>query len=890
MFNPAVQYMKGNIKDNNLTPLTRQYNQIKEKYPDSVLLFRLGDFFETFNEDAVITSKVCGLTLTKRNNGAASEMPLAGFPHHQLDNYLPKLVRAGYRVAVCDQLEDPKLAKGIVRRGVTEVVTPGVAISDKLLETKENNYILSVFERNYKNVINYGLAFADVSTGEFMCGEISSAQLNDVLENISPKEIIFSKSQKDSIIKITDNLKTKTPTAKLEEWFFDYSFATDTLLNHFKVKTLKGFGIDNLQDGIIAAGALLHYIGDLQQGKIEQFQSIGVYNSNDFIVLDYSTRKNLEILFSLNESEPGNTLLKVLDKTKTPMGGRLLKQWLSKPLMNIEKIQERLDIVDELSSNQEMNANFIKILSVIGDLERLVSKITSGKVNPRDYLNLKISFYAIRDLKSYSKDTNNSQLLELLNSLEYPEELVSEIENAITDDTSLSVGIGKIFKNGYNSELDEYVDLKYSGKEWIAKYQEQERERSGISNLKVGFNGVFGYYIEVSRSQTGKVPEDYQRRQTLTNSERYITPELKNYEVKIFKTEETLLKLEQELLERLRQLCSVYIHTIQRNALIIGRLDCLQNFAFVSAENNYTRPIIDNSNILRILHGRHPVIEKSLIFGQIYTPNSTSMDASEELIHIITGPNMSGKSSYLRQVGLIVLMGQIGCFVPATEAHFGLVDKIFTRVGASDNIVGGESTFMVEMQEAANILNNATDRSLILLDEVGRGTATFDGISIAWAIAEYLHNKIKAKTLFATHYHELQQLDNLYNGIKNYQVEVVESGKDVIFTHKLSRGGSDNSFGIHVAKIAGLPKDLILRAEEILETISAESNSGKSDESDLSAHKPKVKHIKAKKIQPTQMSIFEFRDEDLRDKLASINPEKITPIEALQILFELKSL
>lgn len=882
--------MKGNQKENTDTPLTRQYNQIKAKYPDSVLLFRLGDFFETFNEDAIITSKVCGIILTKRNNGAASEMPLAGFPHHQLDNYLPKLVRAGYRVAVCDQLEDPKNAKGIVRRGVTEVVTPGVAISDKLLETKENNFILSIFLKNHKSISNYGIAFADVSTGEFHCGEVPSGMIKDVLENISPKEIIYSKGQRDSIQKILDNLKIKPATTRLEEWFYEPTFGYDVLLKHFQVLSLKGFGIDNLEDGIISAGALLHYIKETQQGKLDQVKAINRYNPNDFILLDYTTRKNLEILFSINELEPGNTLLKVLDKTKTPMGARLLKQWISQPLMNVEKINIRLNVVNELFDKKAVNEEIEKILSGIGDMERLVSKISFGKVNPRDYLGLKSSLNAVLKLKELLPKINNHELTAIISNLDFPADLVHEIDAAISEEPTLTIGIGKIFKVGYNAELDEFVKLKYSGKEWLADFQEKERERTGITTLKVSFNNVFGYFIEISKGQTGKAPADYERRQTLTNSERYINFELKSFEEKIFKTEESLLKIEQELMEQLRLLALANISIIQNNSRLIAQLDCLSNYAKVSAENNYVKPTIDNSNLLQILHGRHPVIEKSLKIGENYTPNSTNMNSEKEMIHIITGPNMSGKSSYLRQVGLIVLMGQIGCFVPAREAHFGFIDKIFTRVGASDNIVGGESTFMVEMQEAANILNNATNRSLILLDEVGRGTATFDGISIAWAIAEYIHNSIKAKTLFATHYHELQQLENLYENIQNYQVEVVESGKDVIFTHKLGRGGSDNSFGIHVAKIAGMPKEIIERSEEILETISADSGSEKLNDSGIISQKPKMKHIKAKKIQPTQMSIFEFRDDELYEKISGIEPEKVTPIEALQILFELKQI
>lgn len=872
----------------NLTPLTKQYNQIKAKYPDSILLFRLGDFFETFNDDAVITSKVCGLALTKRNNGAAGTMPLAGFPFHQLDNYLPKLVRAGYRVAVCDQLEDPKNARGIVRRGVTEVITPGVAISDKLLQTKSNNYILSLFQFNKKHNSSFGVAFADVSTGEFLCSEIPSYLLIDVLGNISPSEFIISKSQKEILLPIIDSLNFKTAVTKLEDWFFERTFALDALLKHFKVNSLKGFGINNFEEGIISAGALLYYIKETQQGKLAQIQNISVYNPFDFMVLDHITRKNLEILFSNNDTEQGNTLLKVIDKTITPMGGRLLKRWLTQPLLNIEKINSRLEIVDEFYQNDDLRQNISKLLEGMSDLERLVSKISFGKANPRDYVNLKNSLIIVNELKQFQEFIKNKYLSSLLNSLFNIEDLILEIDKAILNEPSLTIGIGRIFKQGYNKELDEYVNLKYSGKEWLASFQENERNRTSIQSLKVGYNSVFGYYIEVSKANTSKVPNDYERRQTLTNAERYITPELKEFETKILQTEEALLSIEQKLIEEIREFAISKVKEIQHNSQLIAELDCFVNFAQISKENNYSKPIIDDSYSLDIEDGRHPVIEKSLKIGQNYTPNSTNIDYENELIQIITGPNMSGKSSYLRQVGLIILMGQIGCFVPAKSAKFGVVDKIFTRVGASDNIVGGESTFMVEMQEAANILNNATSRSIILLDEVGRGTATFDGISIAWAITEYINDKIKAKTLFATHYHELQELENLYPRIKNYKVEVIETGKDVIFTHKLSKGGSDNSFGIYVARIAGMPIDLTIRAEEILKTISDIKPENSS--SQFKTQKANTKMISPKKHIKEQLSIFEFYDDKIRQKLQSINPEKLSPLEALQILYELKKM
>lgn len=865
------------------TPLTRQYNQIKAKYPDSILLFRLGDFFETFNEDAIITSKICGLTLTKRNNGAAGEVPLAGFPWHQLDNYLPKLVRAGYRVAVCDQLEDPKMAKGIVRRGVTEVVTPGIAIGDKLLDTKENNYIVSLINSTKKNKSIFGFAFSDVSTGEFAAGEVDSTKILEVLENLNPKEILISKEQKNFILPLIEQMKTKPAISKIEGWFFEYNFALDLLLRHFRVQSLKGFGIDALYEGVVAAGALLHFIRENQQSENRQIQAISLYNPNEFMLLDYPTRKNLEILFNIDPLQHGITLLSIIDKTTTPMGGRLLKRWISQPLIKLDDINKRLDTVEYFYNNFALTQEIRGLLSNIGDLERLVSKISTNKANPRDYVNLKNSLSICKKIKSLNLPNDNI-VTYLFERIDIAEELIDILESAFLDEPSVTLGIGRVFKKGYDPKVDEYTYLKYSAKDWLENFQERERQRTQIQSLKVSFNNVFGYYIEVSKANTSKVPPDYERRQTLTNSERYITPELKEFETKILETESNLLAVEQELMENIRLSCIKYFGQIQRISQSISELDCFTNFATVAKENNYTKPTIDNSQDMEILDGRHPVIEKTLKPGTIYQPNSSVMNPKSELIHIITGPNMSGKSSYLRQVGLIVLMGQIGSFVPARSARFGVVDKIFTRVGASDNIIGGESTFMVEMQEAANIVNNATSRSLILLDEVGRGTATFDGISIAWAISEYIQSEIGAKTLFATHYHELQELANLYSNIKNYQIQVIETGKDIIFTHKLIPGGSSNSFGIHVAKMAGLPSKLTSRAEEILEQLQ------KSTADDPKGKKIDTKTIKPRKVEPRQLSIFEFRDDELREKLQNIEVEKITPLQAIELLFELKNL
>lgn len=871
--------------NNNQTPLNKQYNQIKSKYPDTILLFRLGDFFETFNEDAEITSRVCGLTLTKRNNGAAGDQPLAGFPHHQLDNYLPKLVKAGYRVAVCDQLEDPALAKGIVKRGVVEVITPGVAIGDKILEARENNYVMAIHTQLKRNYTYYGIAFADVSTGEFQTCEIPITKFADVIEVLSPKEIIIAKSQKALLIPQIETLKIHPFITKLEDWFFDEKFATELIINHFKLPNLKPLGLEQYSAGVIASGALLHYINENQQGNISQIQKISIYNPNEFILLDFTTRKNLEILFSLNENEQGNTLLKIIDRTITPMGSRLLKHWLVQPLKNVERINARLDTVDDFFLNIDFTNQIREILSNIGDLERLVSKISANKVTPRDFIALKNSLRQIPKLKTIASHFNSELASKLFADLHTIDELVNEIERAIIDDPSLNFGLGKIFKRNYNAELDEFTELKYSSDDWLSRYQEQERQKTGISNLRVSFNNVFGYYIEVSKANITKVPEYYDRRQTLTNYERYITPDLKVFENKILQTEQRLNVLEKELFEQLRQFATKFISEIQANSQIIASIDCLCNFAIISKEYNYVKPRINSSNQIEIIDGRHPIIERSLKIGEKYVENTTILNDKQQ-IHILTGPNMSGKSSYLRQVGLIILLGQIGCFVPAKSAEWGYVDNIFTRVGASDNIIGGESTFMVEMTETAKILNNATQRSLILLDEVGRGTATFDGISIAWAIAEYIHNVIQAKTLFATHYHELQELENAYAKIKNFKIEVIETGSEVLFTHKLTEGASDNSFGIHVAKMAGLPIPLIERSQEILETLLTTDETTNPTK----AKKPNTKAIHPKRNPPYQLSFFELQDNELRDKINSIDPEKLSPIEALQILFDLKKM
>ncbi len=865
------------------TPLMKQYYQIKEKYPDTILFFRMGDFFETFDNDAVITSKVCGIALTKRSQGSDAPTPLAGFPHHQLDAYLPKIVKAGYRVAVCEQLEDPKLAKGIVKRGVVEVVTPGVALYDKLLDTKLNNFIASIYHSKDNAYQKHtAIAFADISTGEFFVTEILHNHLIEILPTYAPSEIVVSKNQWNNFSDQIAKLSYKPAISKVEDWIYDYDFCYDKLIKQFNTLNLKGFGLDNDILSIQAAGCLINYISENQLGIINQIKSIKKLNTNEFISLDPATRRNLEITYSNSEIGINGTLFAIIDKTITPMGSRLLKKWLSQPLKNIDKIQQRLDCVEELLNNP-IQLNLLRTrLEEIADIERLISKIASSRANPRDCNSLGRSLKILPDIKRILYNTNTTNLSNIADNILEFKELTDIILKAIKDEPSIQTGTGNIFRPGYNLELDSYIEAKFESKNLIAKYQEEERAKSGINNLKVSFNNVFGYYIEITKSNLNNVPTYYERRQTLTNAERFTTPELKQLEVKILSAEDKISELELSLFRELLTNITKYTHNIQIIGQSIAELDTLQSYAYVSTEYNYTKPIINNSDNLNIIDGRHPVVERLLPIGSNFTPNSTKMNPDDEIIHIITGPNMSGKSSYLRQVAVIVLLAQCGCFVPAQSAEIGIVDKIFTRVGAQDNITAGESTFLVEMQETANILNNATNKSLILLDEVGRGTATFDGISIAWAIAEYIHNHIGSKTLFATHYHELNELENRYHKIKNYRVEVIETGSTIIFSHKVSRGASDYSFGIHVAKMAGLPYDLIERANEIMATLDNENHPDQS--------KPNIKSIKTSKApnDTEQLAIFELRDDYIRDKISKLKIEQITPVQALNLLMELQ--
>ena len=867
------------------TPLMRQYTQIKKKYPGTILLFRLGDFFETFNEDAITTSKVCGITLTKRNNGAAGEMPLAGFPHHQLDTYLPKLVRSGYRVAVCEQLEDPKQSRGIVRRDVIEVVTPGVALYDKILDSKKNNYIVSVFLQKIKHGEFAGVAGADISTGEFFTSEVPGNQLIEVLESLNPSEVLFSKSQKNELQKKLSRLSYEVSQTKLEPWIFDQEFGREALLGNFNTKNLKGFGIENFTMGIASAGAILHYINETQKDRLEHIRKINIFNPSDFMSLDFATRRNLEITYSITEGTKEGTLINILDKTKTPMGGRLFKKWITRPLRKLEIIKNRLEAVRAFVDFADKRKAIRTILSEVGDIERLISKVCTGRANPRDVVSLKASLAKIPSISEILGFFNMMSLDKIKDSFLPVDDIVELIASAIKDEPSTVIGSGNIFKEGFSQELDGYLEAKFSSKKWISKYQEKMRNEFDIPSLKVGFNNVFGYYIEVRNTHKKKVPDIWDRKQTLTAAERYITPELKDIETKILNAEEKITELESRLFSGLRAKIATRTEAIQKNAMLIATADCLQSYATASVEYEYIEPEIDESDKIEIDDGRHPVVENLLEIGDSFTPNSTSIDTDEEQVHIITGPNMAGKSCYLRQVALIVLMGQIGCFVPAKKAKFGLIDRIFTRVGAQDNITSGESTFLVEMQEAANILNNATKKSLILLDEVGRGTATFDGISIAWAITEYLHEHLGAKTLFATHYHELNDLANRYDKIANYKVDVIEAQDKIIFTHKVKPGASDHSFGIHVAEMAGMPKEIISRAKSILGTLEESSDSG-----DLVSQKPDIKKVESRKERrtPEQLSIFELRDDAIREKISKLEINTITPVEALSILMELK--
>lgn len=864
------------------TPLMRQYRQIKEKYPDTILLFRMGDFYETFEKDAILTSKILGITLTKRSNGKASEVPLAGFPHHALDNYLPKLVRAGQRVAVCEQLEDPKYAKGIVKRDVIEVVTPGANFSEKLLDHKSNNFLAAIYIKD--NVC--GLAFCDISTGEFATSEILLKNLYEQIDSINPSEILISKREKDKVFKALNydpdasfnESQKRWLFTKVDDWVFNADYANEVLTNHFGTATLKGFGIADMKEGVIAAGCIMNYLNETQKNNLPHLKKISNYNFTDYIILDPSTKRNLEITSSMNEGSREGTLISILDKTQTAMGGRLLKKWVSRPLKVRNQIQSRFDAVQDLCDNKGERKVIIEQLKSVADLERLLSKISTGRAVARDILQLKISLKNISEIKKKLGAFTSEAIKRVKENIVDIPDLVSKIDACINDNFIAGNDSYGVINKGYHQELDEIKDILINGKTWMENYQSQERRRTGINSLKVEFNKVFGYYIMITKANMDKAPANYTRKQTLVNAERYITEELKEYEDKILNAEEKISGIESKIFLELRDFILGFSDDIQKNASIIATLDALISFAEVSELYYYTKPEINDSESIDIVDGRHPVIERLLPAGEKYISNDTSVDTTENQILILTGPNMSGKSSYLRQVGLIVLLAQIGCFVPAKSAKIGLVDKIFTRVGASDNIAKGESTFLVEMHEAANITNNATTKSLILLDEIGRGTSTYDGISIAWAMTEFFHENpnVRAKTLFATHYHELNSLADTYKRIKNYRVEVKEYNDKVIFLRKITEGTADHSYGIQVAQMAGLPDSITKRAKEILKILE-DKNYRRRHKDDL------------------QISLFEIDnrteiENEALTMLDEIDIDNLTPLEALNILKKLKDL
>ncbi|MCZ6703941.1 MAG: DNA mismatch repair protein MutS [Ignavibacteria bacterium] len=854
-----------------------QFFKIKEANPDTILLFRVGDFFETFDEDAKTTSKVLGITLTKRANGAAGEVPLAGFPHHAIDTYLPKLIRAGFRVAVCEQMENPKFAKGIVKREVVEVVTPGVTLSDKLLDHKKNNYLLAFY---IKNEIA-GISFTDISTGEFYAYEVIESDLPQQIESINPSEVLIQKKDKDYLIPLINKISSSVRVTKIDDWIFNYEYANELLLMQFKTVNLKGFGVDHLNEGIIAGGVILSYLQETQKSNLAHLNSISLYSYSDYMNLDASTRRNLEITFTMQDGGREGSLVSILDKTNTAMGGRLLKKWVSRPLRDKKAIEKRQDSVEEFLKEKSVREKLITELKEIGDLERIIARISTGRANPREVVALKSSLKKIPSIIELLKKLKVQTLGSIKENLNPLEELINKIQSSIIDFPPASINDGGIIRSGHSEELDELRDIEFHGKDWIAKLQKTEREKTGIPSLKVSYNRVFGYYSEISNTHKNKIPGSYIRKQTLVNSERYITPELKEYEDKILTAEEKIFELESQLFNEVRLIAASEVNAIQQNAKNIAMLDCFISFAVCAESYKYIKPVISDDTRLNIIKGRHPVVEQILPPGDKFTPNDCAMDNDNCQIVILTGPNMAGKSVYLRQAGLIVLMAQMGSFIPAESAEIGIVDRVFTRVGASDNIAAGESTFLVEMQEAANILNNATPKSLILLDEIGRGTSTFDGISIAWAITEYIHeNKdVAAKTIFATHYHELNEMAEIYPRIKNYKVEVREYDDKVIFLHKVNPGRADHSYGIQVGQMAGLPKFVTNRAKEVLTNLESK---------ELTPYEVKKEKLKNLQKIDNQINMFEFKDDKLRDELRELEIDKITPVEALNKLNELK--
>ena len=859
-----------------LTPMMKQFLELKAKHPDAVMLFRCGDFYETYSTDAVLASEILGITLTKRANGKGKTIEMAGFPHHALDTYLPKLIRAGKRVAICDQLEDPKLTKKLVKRGITELVTPGVSINDNILNYRENNFLAAVhFGKGA-----CGVAFLDISTGEFLTAEGSFDHIDKLLNNFAPKEVLFERGRRGMF---EGNFGSKFFTFELDDWVFTETTAREKLLKHFEVKNLKGFGVEHLKNGIIASGAILQYLIMTQHTQIGHITSLARIEEDKYVRLDNFTVRSLELMGSMNDG--GSSLLDVIDKTISPMGARLLKRWMVFPLKDVKPINGRLDVVEYFFRKPEFKGVIEEQLHLIGDLERIISKVAVGRVSPREVVALKVALQAIEPIKEACMDADNASLNHIGGQLDICRSIRDRIEREINNDPPLLVNKGGVIKSGVNAELDELRRIAYSGKDYLLQIQQRESELTGIPSLKIGYNNVFGYYIEVRNVHKDKVPQEWIRKQTLVNAERYITQELKEYEEKILGAEDKILVLETQLYAELVQSLSEFIPAIQTDANQIARLDCLLSFATAARENNYIRPVISDDEVLEIHQGRHPVIEKQLPIGEKYVANDVMLDSSTQQIIIITGPNMAGKSALLRQTALITLMAQIGCFVPAESAHIGLVDKIFTRVGASDNISVGESTFMVEMNEAADILNNLSPRSLVLFDELGRGTSTYDGISIAWAIVEYIHEHphAKARTLFATHYHELNEMEKSFKRIKNYNVSVKEIDNKVIFLRKLERGGSEHSFGIHVAKMAGMPKSIVKRAGDILKQLE------KDNRQQGIAAKPMVEVGETRG--GMQLSFFQLDDPvlcQIRDEILNLDVNNLTPLEALNKLNDIK--
>ncbi|MGB6151656.1 MAG: DNA mismatch repair protein MutS [Pricia sp.] len=850
----------------------KQYNTIKTKYPDALLLFRVGDFYETFGEDAIKASRILGIILTHRNNGG-DRTELAGFPHHSLNTYLPKLVKAGQRVAICDQLEDPKATKTIVKRGVTELVTPGVAMNDDILETKSNNFLCAVhFGRKL-----LGVSFVDISTGEFLTSEGTEEQIDKLLQNFAPNEVLVAKTHKKDF---TETFGKQFHAFYLEDWVFQNDYARETLTHHFKTSTLKGFGVDHLNHGVIASGVVLHYLSETQHRRLQHISSLQRIAEEDYIWMDRFTIRNLELYHSHNENAV--TLLEIIDRTISPMGGRMLKRWLALPLKNVEKIRMRHQVVSHLFEDEAILQKIQHAMKQMGDLERLISKVATGKINPKETIQLKNSLEAIVPIKQLTSQSKNRALQAIADQLNPCDALRGKIKEMLCEEAPVNLLKGKTIADGYSAELDELRGLAFSGKTYLNKMLERETERTGITSLKIASNNVFGYYIEVRNTHKDKVPEAWTRKQTLVNAERYITEELKEYEVKILGAEERIQNLEQQLFAQLCVWMQEYIAPVQINAQHIARLDCLCGFAQLAKDNKYVEPDIDDSTDITIKNGRHPVIEKQLPLGEVYIANDVILNRDEQQIIMITGPNMSGKSAILRQTALIVLLAQMGSFVPAESARIGYVDKIFTRVGASDNISMGESTFMVEMNETASILNNLSERSLVLLDEIGRGTSTYDGISIAWAISEYLHeHPARAKTLFATHYHELNEMNETFGRIKNFNVSVKELKDNVLFLRKLTAGGSEHSFGIHVAKMAGMPQQVIHKANKILKKLEKSHSNEELTDTLKSAQNE------------MQLSFFNLDDpllEQIKEEITHLDINTLTPVEALMKLNEIKRL